>query len=210
MPRNDDQFRLGDYWLSPRPNSEQWCRTWFDRKARQTRRTSIGTADFQEAQLRLAKWIVENQELRRERRDRVPLETILVRYYHEHASKIPSAEQARIALAKWSDFFGEAVISELTPQRQEAFVAHLREQGNSDGYISRVLSVGRAALNRSWKRQEIEFGAVHYGCREGAPEGTAAVSGRGCCAPRSGGNRAALAGLLYDRAQHLGAAGGDP
>ncbi len=80
---------------------------------------------------------------------------VLTRYYHGHASKIPSAEQARIALGYWSDFFPRTTISDLTPERQEAFVAWLRARGCSDGYTSRVLSVGRAALNRAWKRQEI-------------------------------------------------------
>jgi integrase len=171
MPRKQDErpFQLGEYYLSRRPNSDQWCRSWFDPATRQTRRASLGTSDLQAAQLKLAQWVVENQELRHGHPQQVPLATVLVRYYREHASKIPSAVQARIALAKWSDFFGEAVVSDLTPRRQEAFITSLREGGASDGYVSRVLSVGRAALNRAWKRQEITSAPFIMDVEKGAP-----------------------------------------
>jgi hypothetical protein len=143
---------------------------WYDASRRQTRRASLGTSDLQEAQLRLAQWFSGNRELRYELPREVPLETILVRYYREHASRLPSALQAKIALAKWSDFFfGEAVISDLRPQRQEDFIAHLRDEGASDGYVSRVLSVGRAALNRAYKRQEITSAPFIMDVEKGAP-----------------------------------------
>jgi integrase len=58
-------------------------------------------------------------------------------------------------LAKWSDFFCGATVAELTLQRQEAFVAALQAKGYRPSYVSRVLSVGRAALLRAWKRQEL-------------------------------------------------------
>ncbi len=169
MPRYERIFQIEQYWLDKRPNSEMWCRCWFENRGRQTRRASLGTNDLQEAKLRLAQWVVQNRELHNERPQHTPLETILVRYYNEHASKLPSAEQARFALAKWSDFFGADVISDLTPQRQEAFVAHLRTAGASDGYVSRVLSVGRAALNRAWKRQEIASAPFILDVEKGAP-----------------------------------------
>ena len=41
-------------------------------------------------------------------RHQVPLEVILIRYWEEHAKAISSAEQARYALAKWSDHFSGA------------------------------------------------------------------------------------------------------
>ncbi len=170
MPKREERpFKLGDYWLSRRPNSDQWCRTWFDAPTRQTRRASLGTDDLQQAQLKLAQWVVENQELRNARPQDVPLATVLIHYWRGHASKVPSAVQAKIACGKWNDFFGEAVISDLTLQRQEAFVAHLRASALSDGYISRVLSVGRAALNRAWKRQEIVSAPFIIDVDKGAP-----------------------------------------
>ncbi len=44
--------QIGDYWLSKRERSDLWYRTWYDPKSRNTRRASLGTADFDEAQLR--------------------------------------------------------------------------------------------------------------------------------------------------------------
>ncbi len=100
-------------------------------------------------------WVAANAEKRKESVEDVLLEELLIRYYQNHARKIPSAEQARLALKRWSDFFAGATVSDLTPDRQDAFVTHLRESGASDGYIARILTVGRAALNRAYKRQEI-------------------------------------------------------
>ena len=52
--------QIGDYWLSKRRGSEQWCRTWYDTATRQTRRESLGTADFQEGKLRLWEWFAKH------------------------------------------------------------------------------------------------------------------------------------------------------
>ena len=146
-----------EFWLSKRPDgkSASWCRTWFDNATRQTRRASLGTADFQEAETQLIQWVAAHAEKREESAGEVLLEELLIRYYENHARKIPSAEQARYALDKWSDFFAGATGSDLTPTRQEDCIDHLRESGASDGYIARILTVGRAALNRAKKRQEI-------------------------------------------------------
>ena len=148
--------QVGDYWLSKRPGSNQYYRTWHDKPARQTRRASLGTDDFQEAQLKLAAWIIEQRELKNEVPASVPFETLSVRYYNEHARNLPSAEQARIALALWSDYFPGATVAEITIERQESFVSALRDAGQSDAYINRILTVGRAALNRAYKRGQIQ------------------------------------------------------
>lgn len=46
-------------------------------------------------------------------------------------------------------------VAELTPERQEQFVETLRDRGLSEAYISRILSPGRAALTRAYKRGEL-------------------------------------------------------
>jgi len=85
----------------------------------------------------------------------MPVATVLVRYWHQHASKIASSYQAKAALAYWSEFWGQSTVSELTIERQEEFIDWLKCHEFSNAYVSRVLGVGRAALNRAWKRQEI-------------------------------------------------------
>ena len=80
---------------------------------------------------------------------------VLVRYWERHASALPSAEFAKIALRYWSDFWGEATVSEVTTKRQREFVASLTEAGKSTGYIKRILTVGKAALNHAYKEGEV-------------------------------------------------------
>ena len=150
-----EQFRIGKWFLDKRPNSQNWCVCWFDPATRQTRRTSLRTEDLQVAKIRLAEHVTKHETLRDVEPEEVLLDVILIRYWEEHGKSIPSAEQACFALAKWSDHFGGATVSELTPQRQEAFVAALEAEGYKPSYISRILSVGRAALRRAWKRGEL-------------------------------------------------------
>ena len=150
-----ERFRIGTYFLDRRPNSPSWCACWYDPETRQTRRTSLRTTDFQEATLRLARFVTNHETLRDVRQDEMLLETILVRYYEHYARNIKSAVQARIALGIWSDHFAGLQVSDLTPQRVEAFIIALRAKGYKNSYISRILSVGRAALKRAWKRGEL-------------------------------------------------------
>jgi integrase len=150
-----ERFTIGKWFLDKRPNSPNWCVCWFDPETRQTRRASLRTTDFQVAKIRLAEHVTKHEPLNKVDPEGVPLEAILIRYWEEHGNAIPSAEQARFALAKWSDHFSGATVADLTPQVQETFIAALRANGYQPSYISRILSVGRAALMRAWKRGEL-------------------------------------------------------
>ena len=62
MRRKSNKTRLGqfgDYWLSKNPDrnkaTDSWCRTWYDSRGQQTRRESLGTADFGDASKLLAR-----------------------------------------------------------------------------------------------------------------------------------------------------------
>ena len=157
MPRKrkDRPGQLGDFWLSRRKNSAMWCRTWFDERTRQTKRASLGTEDFSEAEIKLAEWVVTNGEMRGNRPESVALETVLVRYYQNHAIHQRSAEQARYALRRWSDSFPEALVSDVTPARLRAFADAMRAEGLSSGYVRRTLAIGQAAINRAQREGEI-------------------------------------------------------
>lgn len=155
--------QIGEYWLSQRVGSSAWCRTWFDADTRQTRRTSLGTDDLQAAKVALWEWFAKHGKVGRQAAQETPLDLVLVRYYQQHAEASESAEMARIALGRWSDFFNGCSVSEVTPQRQREFMAHMkasRKPPLSDGYIKRIMSVGKAALNRAYREGEID--AVPY------------------------------------------------
>jgi len=145
MQNKQHDGQIGEYWLSRRKGSAAWCRTWFDKRTRQTKRTSLGTEDFQQAQLNLAEWMLYSQALRKEAPQELPIETVLLRYYNNHAKNIRSAEDARRSLDKWATYFTEQVVSDITPVTVEGFIESLRIQGYSEGYIGRILRVGKAA-----------------------------------------------------------------
>lgn len=147
--------QIGDFWLSKRAGSDNWCRTWFDATARQTRRVSLGTSDFQEGKLKLWEWFAKHGRVDQQQPQDAALSLVLVRYWQRHACKLPSAEFAKIALRYWSKFWGEVTVSEVTAARQREFVASLAAEGKSPGYIKRILTVGKAALNHAYKEGEV-------------------------------------------------------
>lgn len=147
--------RIGDYWLTQRQGRPSWYRTWFDAEARQTRRSSLGTADLREAQIRLAEWVAGNARMRDEPVEETLLETVLLRYWERHARHVASARSQRHSLSYWSEFFPGVMITELTIERQEQFVAWLRSRGLSSSMIKKIVGVAKWALNFAYRRQEI-------------------------------------------------------
>ena len=70
---------------------------------------------------------------------------------------LPSHEAARIELLKWLDFFGEQSIAEATkPRSIDTFIDELLGRGLSPNYVNRILSSGRAAINRAYKKGMIQ------------------------------------------------------
>ena len=150
-----ERFQLGDYWLSQRPNSPAWCRTWFDTAIRQTRRASLGTNDLERAKVALAEWYVKYANLKDAQPDDVLVETVMARYYDKHGRSLPSHETAKRATNIWTEYWTDRTVADLTVEAQEDFQRALLERKLSLGYIRRVLGVGKAALNRAHERGEI-------------------------------------------------------
>ncbi len=149
------RFRLGDYWLEQRKGSTAWYRAWRD-EAGCKQRASLGTRDFGEAKVALAQWFVENAAMRNEAPQDVLLATVLTRYMAQHGDGLASKDMAKRGGALWNEFFGPtAVVADVTIPKQEAFLKWLAERAYSDSYCRRVLGVGKAAMNRAWKRGEI-------------------------------------------------------
>jgi hypothetical protein len=152
--------QVGNYWLTKKPGREgaadAWCRTWYDKRSRQTCRISLGTADIHEASLLLAGWVAENDKIDSESsQDRVLIGTVLLTYWNEHAKKLPSASTAFNGLCHWQEFWKQATVSGITPNEQRRFRQWLAAKGLDDGGIDRVLSDGKAALNRAVKWEEL-------------------------------------------------------
>jgi len=160
MPKyaTDKRFQIGDYWLSQRKNgSGAWFRTWYDPQSSQTKRSSLGSTDLEECKKRLEDWYF----LERQKIDQSPKETtiaaLLSIYWNEHGSKLRSKDQARAGINHWLDFYENRTVSDLRDVNlQERFHASLFAKGMKGGTVSRVITVGRAALNRAYKRGTLE------------------------------------------------------
>lgn len=155
--------QIGDYWLSKRPGSDNWCRTWFDAATRQTQRSSLGTSDLPDAQVKLAEWVVAHAKVGKQKSQETPLAQVLVRYWHRTGKKLASKEMTEVALGYWTTFFGDTMVAEVSMGRQRDFRDWLKARRTpplSDGYIKRIMGIGKAALNDAYREQEIE--AVPY------------------------------------------------
>lgn len=149
------EFRLGDFWLGQRGESPAYYRCW--REGGRERRASLGTANFETAKEKLTEWFIQNRTLDRETPDDVPLAEILRRYYEEHASKLRTAKVSQIGLGQWLDHWGTATVGDLSDVRkQEAFHAALRKRGLAESSVMRVITMGKAAVNRAFKRGELK------------------------------------------------------
>ena len=157
--RNQHPGQIGECWLSKKPDrngpEDAWCRTWYDSNTRQTCRVSLGTSDLRASQLQLAAWVIANQRPRNAAPEQVLIETVLLTYWSDHAQNLPSAETQRLGLSDWREFWAGKTVAELTPREQERFRKWLTRRGTGAGGIDRILSVGRAALNRAHKWQEL-------------------------------------------------------
>lgn len=157
--RDERLGQIGDYWLSRKPRQdradETWYRTWYDDRARQTRRVSLGTTNFSQASLLLAEWVIANQRTRKAAPDQVLIETILLNYWSDHAQHLPSAKTQWLGLSYWQEFWTKRTVADITPHEQRRFREWLAKRGTGQSGIDRILSVGRAALNRARKWEEV-------------------------------------------------------
>jgi len=170
MPRSaKDQFgRIGPYWLSRRPKSRQWCRTWFDPATRQTRRASLGTEDAATAQVELARWVTLNVKPHKQASTDVPLATVFARYHDKHGKAVRSAAINARNLVLMLEALPEGVtVGELTLDTQHQAAAKLRET-YSPGTIKRCFAIAKAAVNWAWKNGEIDRPMPFLSIQEGA------------------------------------------
>lgn len=143
-------FQLGPYWLGQRSGSPSWYRCWLEGK--RTRRVSLGTTSFEQAQQALTDWYVVNRKPENETPAELTIAEVIGRYWEGHASKLPRAATVNTHCRYWLDYFKDKPVSEACSfSQQEAFKASLRARGLKDISINHVTSTGRAALRLAWK-----------------------------------------------------------
>jgi integrase len=147
--RITDQFSL-----VKRDRSDRWYLEWRERGKKVRRAT--GSSDLEAARQRARELILAGVELRNESAAEIAIADVLDRYRLQRGDKLPSKDTVKRACKLWAAFWGDRPVSDATASRQEEFAAWLAERSLSRGYVRRVLSVGKAALNRAWKRGEIQ------------------------------------------------------
>ena len=177
MPKiHQREFQIGEFWLSRRKDSPIWYASFYDKKAKRSRRISLCTEDFSTAKEKLLALYLQKEQPDEPASNDITLAQILLGYYNGHAKNIPSGPSIKICCAFWSEFFGEETVAEATKiQRLEAFTQWLEDKGHSTAYMQRTMGVGKAALNRAFKRGFIEHVPhipsikVNYGDSKGRP-----------------------------------------
>ena len=142
-----------EYSLTKRKGSARWYLEW--REHGQKIQRATGTACLESAKARARDLILAGAEVRDAKPAEIALADVIERYRLQRGENLPSKEMARRGCALWIEFWGSRPVSDITVQRQEQFTAWLQAKGFSQGYVRRVLGVGKAALNRAWKRGEL-------------------------------------------------------
>ncbi|MEO1337933.1 MAG: tyrosine-type recombinase/integrase [Myxococcota bacterium] len=106
----------------------------------------------------MSEWYVAEHTPVDEDPDDVLLTELIRIYYEEHGQHVRSHETIRLNLTTWLDYFPEdaTVSSAAKPASIDKFVKHLKAEGKGASYINRILTTGRAAINRAWKTDLIK------------------------------------------------------
>ena len=149
--------QFGRFWLTQRPGSKIWHRTWYDQNERQTRRASLGTSDFATAEQALAVWITKKVPTRLADPDDVLLAKVFVRYFENHGRWLVGAAAQRLSLAMVLKAVevGSSV-GNFSLDVQNAVVRQLEADGYAAGTIKRALGAAKAATNWAWKNGELD------------------------------------------------------
>lgn len=155
--RRERSNSLAGFWLSKRPNSPQWCRTWFDPATRQTRRSSLGTEDLAAAERALAQWIAANVAADRAEPKNLTLARAFIRYQERHAQHVIGSGSQRISLSMMLRFLPAGItVGELTLDVQNEAVRTMQAEGYSAGTIKRAFGAAKAAVNWVWQNGELD------------------------------------------------------
>ena len=155
--QSDRPGQIGDYWLSRRPNSPVWCRTWFNTASRQTSRASLGTDDLAAARVLLAKWVTLHGHRAAQQPRDVLMGDVFARYYETHGQHTAGAGVQRrnlfIALERMQE---GSTVAEFTLDAQHMLTRRMETDGYKPGTIKRVMGAAKAAVQWAWKNGEME------------------------------------------------------
>lgn len=139
----------GEVGLWQHPVTKRWYITWTERG--RSYRNSTGETDRRKAERARAAFVLTRDQKSAAKPDEVMVATLLDDYWEQHASKLPSAERARVAIKHLAEFYGVATVSSVTPRTNDRYIAQCRQEGKAEGTINQHLNRLRAALRRGVK-----------------------------------------------------------
>ena len=169
-PYDERIGQIGDYWLSQRPNSTAWCRTWFDGTSRQTRRASLGTDDLEAACIALARWVTLHGHRAAQKPSETLMGDVFARYMEKHGQHTVGAGVQRRNLFLALERMQEGLtFSEFTLDAQFALTRRMEADGYQPGTVKRVVGAVKAAVQWAWKNGELEQPIPFLSVQDGAP-----------------------------------------
>jgi integrase len=162
-------YEAGDWWIERRSGTGNLQRCTYNSVTRRVDRFTLGTGDLGIAKPALHRFLAEQYDPPPPPPAEVTVAHVLRHYFLKVRQGGASETQAKAELRFWTDWWGDSKVAEMTPQRIEQFTAWLKEQktspGNgvrhhqaeplSSGYVSKILSSGRAALKLADKENTI-------------------------------------------------------
>jgi len=147
----------GPYWLSKRTGSANWHLTYYDEQRRKTVQESLGTTDTAAAEAQVvAHYLATLPNNKPLKEEEATFHSVLDLYYETYGKKLASAGDVKLSIKYWKEAIGPTVtLDKVTIGLVEAFIEQLRGLGFSEGYISRILSVARAAVKRALRTGKI-------------------------------------------------------
>jgi integrase len=141
------------FYLKQREN-DIWYICWTKPDGRPGR-TSTRTRDSEEAERVLARYLIEHDRPRDQLLTATTVETVLIRYWANHAKKLSDRGIVRRVIGLVCEHAPMLSLADLTIPRQEQFIREAMP-GVKDGTRRRYMGVIEAAMNWSFRRGEIE------------------------------------------------------
>lgn len=147
-PDQEKRRVVGEWRLEQRPGSPNWYRVTYDAEKKTNVCFSLRESSFDAAHAKLIAHVAGNPTQKRKDPSVVLLHDALDWYWEAHGKTVTSASSNKLAINYWKEFWkASTVIEGCTPVEQKKFHEWLRKKDLSEGYISRIVRIGRAALN---------------------------------------------------------------
>lgn len=153
MPR--EIHRITDQFaLVKRKGSQRWNLEW--REGGKVQRRATGCADLEPALDRARELILAGARLHQERPADIGVMEVLDRYRLNYGKDLASAATVARACKLWALFWGERALVDVTCTEVDRFTRWLYKRRLAQGYVRRVLSVGKAAIARAFRLGELQ------------------------------------------------------